>query len=68
MDCSIFPWRSSTGFAVRPNRCFAQRRAAGTVCQRPARQVGSGLDFARPLDRLGLLGEGIEVEIGGKTA
>ena len=51
-----------------PGGCLAQRQAAGTARQRQTQQVRSAVDVAFALDRLGLLGEGIEIEIGGKPA
>jgi len=51
-----------------PGGCFAQRQPTGAARQRQAQQVGSGVNFAFALDRLGLMGEGVEIEIGGKPA
>jgi hypothetical protein len=47
-----------------PGGCLAQRQAAGTARQSQTQQVRSAVDFAFALDRLGLLGEGVEIEIG----
>jgi hypothetical protein len=49
-----------------PGGSLAQRQTAGAARQRETQQVHSGVDFAFPLDRPGLLGQGVEIEIGGK--
>jgi hypothetical protein len=51
-----------------PDSCLAQRQAAGTARQRQTQQAPSGVYFAFALDRLGLMGERVEIEIGGKPA
>jgi hypothetical protein len=52
----------------RPGGGLTERQPAGTACQGQANDLNAAVDLTIALDRLGLTGQGVEVEVGGKPA